>query len=413
MISKIKLIELYSDIESLLCEGLCNILIEQNTDILCEMLSDLDSHIKNKIDTVTDVKSKNDMNRSIEQLVLIKKGMRNNDYNLISESLMNAINDVVNTRNKCVSENNIENKFIKTAKLKANNRLTNNINKLKYYIHEEYLYEEQNLLLESDDQNKGPNLDKIKKIFSVKHDKIVARDKKFLEGLKEKTKISADMELEIPDDNNVSFDKVISRYDTFFKSITKNQDINKFTDKNGNLKNGLDNYLRTGSAKKESGTKKVSGDGAIVAVSNMIEYCKGYLNGKSIIINKLDEIMKDNTNDKETKTESYFIFEAEDVFDLTASNNNTSNNKKEKNEEESLSDGQNKQKDNNNDKKQNDDSKEQKEENNNKNNEEKEDKDSTTDINKNKQIGISTLMTIIEQRYFDYIKVLQSLFNNK
>ena len=33
------------------------------------------------------------------------------------------------------------------------------------------------------------------------------------------------------------------------------------------------------------------------------------------------------------------------------------------------------------------------------------------DSNKNKQIGINTLLTIIEQRYFDYVKVLRSLFS--
>lgn len=107
------------------------------------------------------------------------------------------------------------------------------------------------------------------------------------------------MELEVPDDNNVDFEKLVSRYDNFIKNISRNPDnVNKFSDKNKDLKNGLDNYFRTGSSRKESGTKKMSGDNAITAVSNMIEYCKAYINNKNTIISKIDDITSDNSDVK-------------------------------------------------------------------------------------------------------------------
>ena len=235
-------------------------------------------------------------------------------------------------------------------------------------------------------------------MFGSKHDKLVSRDKKFLDGLKASKKISADMELEVPDDNNVTFDKLMSRYDNFIKSITRDNDnVSKFSDKNGDLKNGLDNYFRTGSAKKESGTKKMSGDAAITAVSNMIEYCKAYLDNKSIIIGKMDDMVSDNSD---VKTESYIIFEADEQ------NNNNG---------ESLSDNIKDNKDTNNSNKEekqndnNDNTEETKNDNKDENNDNTE--ETKNDSNKNKQIGINTLLTIIEQRYFDYIKVLRSLFS--
>ena len=249
-------------------------------------------------------------------------------------------------------------------------------------------------------------------MFGSKHDKLVSRDKKFLEGLKDSKKISADMELDVPDDNNVTFDKLISRYDNFIKAISRDNDnVNKYSDKNGDLKNGLDNYFRTGSAKKESGTKKMSGDAAITAVSNMIEYCKAYLENKNTIMGKMDDMVSDNSD---AKTESYIIFEADD--------NNTNNN----NNGESLSDSikddnsnqndkdTNNQNNNNQNNNLNNDKEEKKDDNkkedNNDNNNDDNVEETKNDANKNKQIGINTLLTIIEQRYFDYIKVLRTLF---
>lgn len=406
----INIIEAYSNIECIICEGIEDILLESEDFIIKEMVNDIVLNINNTIGNFkSNLKIYSEMNRSVEQLIYLKKGIRNNDYDLIIESLNNSLCDVITMRNKYTSDYRLDDIFVENAKLIANSKLTNRINHLKYSINESYSYIQENVLLEADN-NTNNNLDRIKGMFGSKHDKLVSRDKKFLEGLKDSKKISADMELEVPDDNNVTFDKLMSRYDNFIKTISRDNDnVSKFSDKNGDLKNGLDNYFRTGSAKKESGTRKMSGDAAITAVSNMIEYCKAYLENKSTIIGKMDDMVSDNSD---VKTESYIIFEADDQ-----NNNNNNNNG------ESLSDGikddNNNQNDkdtnnqnNNNDNKsnENNDKEEKKDDNKNENNNDDDKEETKNDVNKNKQIGINTLLTIIEQRYFDYIKVLRTLF---
>lgn len=387
----INIIETYSNIECLICEATENILIESENIIIKEMITDLEKDITKNI-SLFEKNSKvySEMNRSIEKLIYLKKGIRTNNFDLIIESLNNTLCDVINTRNKYKSDSRLENIFIDNAKLIANSKLTNSINHLKYSINESYSYTEENVLLEAD-SNANNNLEKIKGLFSSKHDKIVARDKKFIDSLKNSKKISADMELEVPDDNNVNFEKLVSRYDNFIKNISRNPDnVNKFSDKNGDLKNGLDNYFRTGSARKESGTRKMSGDNAITAVSNMIEYCKAYINNKNTIISKMDDISSDNSD---VKKESLIIFEANEQEI------------KDENKNESLSDNV-KDDTNKNDTKENNE--DQNKDDTKQNNED--DNENKNDNNKNKQIGLNTFLTVIEQRYFDYIGVLRSLF---
>lgn len=384
----INIIEAYSNIECMICEATENILIESENIIIKEMITDLENDINKNI-SLFEKNSKvySEMNRSIEKLIYLKKGIRTNNFDLIIESLNNTLCDVINTRNKYKSDSRLENIFIDNAKLIANSRLTNSINHLKYNINESYSYTEENILLEAD-SNANNNLEKIKGLFGSKHDKIVARDKKFIDSLKDNKKISADMELEVPDDNNVNFEKLVSRYDNFIKNISRNPDnVSKFSDKNKDLKNGLDNYFRTGSSRKESGTKKMSGDNAITAVSNMIEYCKAYINNKNTIISKIDDITSDNSD---VKKESFIIFEAneQENKDESSSDNAKDDTKKEDNKQ------------NNEDQNKND---------NNKQNNEN-DNENKNDNNKNKQIGLNTFLTIIEQRYFDYIGILRSLF---
>lgn len=384
----INIIEAYSNIECMICEATENILVESENIIIKEMITDLENDINKNI-SLFEKNSKvySEMNRSIEKLIYLKKGIRTNNFDLIIESLNNTLCDVINTRNKYKSDSRLENIFIDNAKLIANSRLTNSINHLKYNINESYSYTEENILLEAD-SNANNNLEKIKGLFGSKHDKIVARDKKFIDSLKDNKKISADMELEVPDDNNVDFEKLVSRYDNFIKNISRNPDnVNKFSDKNKDLKNGLDNYFRTGSSRKESGTKKMSGDNAITAVSNMIEYCKAYINNKNTIISKIDDITSDNSD---VKKESFIIFEAneQENKDESLSNNAKDDTKKEDNKQ------------NNEDQNDNDNKKQ--------NNED--DNENKNDNNKNKQIGLNTFLTIIEQRYFDYIGILRSLF---
>lgn len=399
----INIIEAYSNIECIICEGIEDILLESEDFIIKEMVNDIVLNINNTIcNFKSNLKIYSEMNRSVEQLIYLKKGVRNSDYDLIIESLNNTLCDVIASRNKHKSDYRLDDIFVENAKLIANSKLTNKINHLKYSINESYSYIQENILLEADN-NANNNLERIKGMFGSKHDKLVSRDKKFLEGLKDSKKISADMELDVPDDNNVTFDKLISRYDNFIKAISRDNDnVNKYSDKNGDLKNGLDNYFRTGSAKKESGTKKMSGDAAINAVSNMIEYCKAYLENKNTIIGKMDDMVSDNSD---AKTESYIIFEADD-------NTNNNNNNNGESLSDSVKDDNNNQndKDTNNQNNNSNNDKEEKKDDNNDNNNDDNAEETKNDANKNKQIGINTLLTIIEQRYFDYIKVLRTLF---
>ena len=329
----VNIIEAYSNIECMLCKATENILTESEDIIIKEMINDLEKDINENI-SLFEKNSKvySEMNRSIEKLVYLKKGLRTNNLDLIIESLNNTLCDVINIRNKYKADNRLENIFVENAKLIANAKLTNATNHLKYNINESYSYTEDNVLLEADNNNNN-NLEKIKGLFNSKHDKVVARDKKFVDSLKDSKKISADMELEVPDDNNVDFEKLVSRYDNFIKNISRNNDnVSKFSDKNGDLKNGLDNYFRTGSARKESGTKKMSGDNAINAVSNMINFCKAYLNNKNTIIKKIDDINSDNSD---VKQESFIIFEANEQEKNVENNNESlSDNVKDDNKEE-------------------------------------------------------------------------------
>lgn len=403
----INIIEAYSNIECIICEGIEDILLESEDFIIKEMVNDIVLNINNTIgDFKSNLKIYSEMNRSVEQLIYLKKGVRNSDYDLIIESLNNTLCDVITSRNNHKSDYRLDDIFVENAKLIANSKLTNKINHLKYSINESYSYIQENILLEADN-NANNNLERIKGMFGSKHDKLVSRDKKFLEGLKDSKKISADMELDVPDDNNVTFDKLISRYDNFIKAISRDNDnVNKYSDKNGDLKNGLDNYFRTGSAKKESGTKKMSGDAAITAVSNMIEYCKAYLENKNTIMGKMDDMVSDNSD---AKTESYIIFEADDTNNDNNNGDSLSDSIKDDNSNQNDKDtnNQNNNSNENTDKeeKKDDDKKEDNKDNNNDDAEE-----TKNDANKNKQIGINTLLTIIEQRYFDYIKVLRTLF---
>lgn len=403
----INIIEAYSNIECIICEGIEDILLESEDFIIKEMVNDIVLNINNTIGNFkSNLKIYSEMNRSVEQLIYLKKGVRNSDYDLIIESLNNTLCDVITSRNNHKSDYRLDDIFVENAKLIANSKLTNKINHLKYSINESYSYIQENILLEADN-NANNNLERIKGMFGSKHDKLVSRDKKFLEGLKDSKKISADMELDVPDDNNVTFDKLISRYDNFIKAISRDNDnVNKYSDKNGDLKNGLDNYFRTGSAKKESGTKKMSGDAAITAVSNMIEYCKAYLENKNTIMGKMDDMVSDNSD---AKTESYIIFEADDTNNDNNNGDSLSDSIKDDNSNQNDKDtnNQNNNSNENTDKeeKKDDDKKEDNKDNNNDDAEE-----TKNDANKNKQIGINTLLTIIEQRYFDYIKVLRTLF---
>ena len=84
------IIESYSNIECMICETIENVLLENEDFIIKEMLSDLEKDIDSTINKFkNNSKVYSEMNRSIEQMVYIKKGIRNKNYDLIIESLNN------------------------------------------------------------------------------------------------------------------------------------------------------------------------------------------------------------------------------------------------------------------------------------------------------------------------------------
>lgn len=334
-----------------------------NNELLFETLYDLQNNINliaNKY--INDKHIYSDIKRSTDDLTFIKKGIRNNDKSLIIESLNNLFNKLTTTRNSYNVQDENYKLCIENVKLEANEKLSEITNLLTFP-------DNIDIVTEANENNVN-YLDKVKGIFEDKHKKIVARDNKFVKSLSSK-KVATDVEIEVPDDNKVSFDMLIQRYDTFNRIFNTDNDeaieskIKKYQDKNGDLKNGLDNYFRTGSAKRESGSRKMTGTQALDAVKNMCKYCDDYLKkGRKIS----DLISGLSQSAKNVKTESclpeldfvYPIYEAEE--------NNKTEEKNDDNKEKPL------------------------------------------DIQHNKQIGITSLMTIAEQRYFDYINALRALF---
>ena len=256
----------------------------------------------------------------------------------------------------------------------------------------------------------------IKSGFGSKHDKIVARDKKWLSTNKKKIlSLNFDeVELEVVSDYKTTFEGLINRHNIFDKNFTNSANIDdigskisRFEDKNGNLKNGLDNYFRTGTSRREIGLRKVSGDSAREAVENMVAYCEAFLAGKSFLEEKLNNIIvainddnmksskatkkepsikSDETDDKEepvddgTKNnEKPLTFDAngkiKESFNLLAlleaNEEEQKEIDKEKPEEESI--------------------------------------ESEPRGLKDRQVGIAVLLSVAEERYFDYIGILKGL----
>ena len=102
----VNIIEAYSNIECMLCKATENILTESEDIIIKEMINDLEKDIHENI-SLFEKNSKvySEMNRSIEKLVYLKKGLRTNNLDLIIESLNNTLCDVINIRNKYKADN--------------------------------------------------------------------------------------------------------------------------------------------------------------------------------------------------------------------------------------------------------------------------------------------------------------------
>lgn len=193
------------------------------------------------------------------------------------------------------------------------------ISNKKYTISENKRVELNDVLLEG----VGEFLSKIKTSFGDKHEKILARDSKWLKSNKKKIleQNFDEIELEVASDNKVSFANIINRHDTFdknFKNMDSSYDefyenIRRFEDKSGNLKNGLDNYIRNGNSRREISLKKVSGDEAKQVVENMISYCEEFLSGRGFIEGKLTDIINECEEYDNVKESMIFEVPYEDL----------------------------------------------------------------------------------------------------
>lgn len=230
-------------------------------------------------------------------------------------------------------------------------------------------------------------LSKIKAGFGNKHDKILKRDKKWLIENKKAIldKDYNEIQLEILSDNKITFENLLNRHNIFDKIFVNTENhpdltakLARFEDKNGDLKNGLDNYFKTGTSRREIGLRKVTGKEARRAVENMIEFCESFLDGKKYLEEKLDKILVE-VNDSKVEESLNNIYTLQEVL----------NDKDDLDDfEEDDMDGFEEDKDVKS---------------------EKEDSKETKRTIRDRQIGIAVLLSVAEERYFDYINILRGL----
>ena len=255
-------------------------------------------------------------------------------------------------------------------------------------------------LLENSDPDISNSITTIKSNFNKKHQKILDRDNKWLKQNKKKI-LGLDyteIELEVLSDYKVTFEQLLNRHNIFDKLFVNSADndnldskLSRFEDKNENLKNGLDNYFRTGTSRREIGLRKVSGDGAKEAVENMVAYCESFLAGKNFLEEKLNNIIIAASDSvKESLSPIEILREAveeekkkEKPVDENPKKEETS---KDKPVEEEVPEEDNKAEE-----------------------EPANDKTTVTRGIKDRQVGIAVLLTVAEERYFDYINILKGL----
>lgn len=278
------------------------------------------------------------------------------------------------------------------------------------------------------------SISSIKSSFNSKYDKIVQRDKQWLKTNKKKLLglNYGDAELEILNDYKVTMEQLLNRHSTFEKAFT-NQDVNltKFKDKRDDLKNGLDNYFRSGASYREVGLKRVKGEEAKLAVENMVTYCETFLNDKKPIEDKInavivavsDSSVKESLSPIETLRS---LLEADNALkdiensskELSKMNNTKKVEDKSENKKAEKVDVTEPEKEKNNKSEKVDVTKDEKptkeevpeeepETTEEEVPEEQEEKPSN-ELN-DRQIGIAVLLSVIEARYFDYIKILKEL----
>ena len=230
-------------------------------------------------------------------------------------------------------------------------------------------------------------LSKIKAGFGNKHDKILKRDKKWLAENKKAIldKDYNEIQLEILSDNKITFENLLNRHNIFDKIFVNTENhpdltakLARFEDKNGDLKNGLDNYFKTGTSRREIGLRKVAGKEARRAVENMIEFCESFLEGRKYLEEKLDKILV-QVNDTKVKESYDTIYTLQEVL----------------NDDDDIDDYVE------------DDTEGFEEDKDVKS--EKEPQDNKKRTIRDRQIGIAVLLSVAEERYFDYINILRGL----
>ena len=268
-----------------------------------------------------------------------------------------------------------------------------------------------------------------------------------------------EIEIEVPSDYKVTFEQLLNRHGIFDKAFTNQNDggslddkLRRFEDKKGDLKNGLDNYLRTGTSRREIGMRKLKGEDARFAIDNMISYCESFLAGKqyleekmnNIIVSISDSSVKESTSPIETikillEKDNSLLKEIEDTTqeldNLSTKNkksdkpvekdqNNTNDQKSTKNQsaeqaaddlvdEESIPEPKNNKQEVNKDKSAEQAADDLVDEESIPESDEEQDVDNeelkqTRGI-EDRQLGVAVLLSIAEERYFDYINILKGL----
>lgn len=315
-----ELIEAFGTMEILVLNTKHQLTCESSMNTISyEQLNDLKSDLLNITEAVKAYpREYMDTNRIIsEGFVKISKARRtNSDISIFESALDDMLIEFVNKRKSIVYEGDIE---------------FESFNSNLQDIYDHYISETTNIEVGNDIsftgllEGIGNVLSNIKNAFGSKHDKLVARDQKWLKDNKKKL-LSLDytnIELEVPSDYKVTFASLINHHDIFdknFKGDSPSADkIARFKDKSGNLKNGLDNYYRTGSSRREIGLRKVSGNEAKTVVKAMIEYCNDFLSGKKYIDEKLDSISKEVEDEEPVKESMEILSESTVVFSSTIS----------------------------------------------------------------------------------------------
>lgn len=391
--------ESYIDIENKLFKARTELLYEGN-DICFEIFNDLKHDINTPDKTL--------MMKINESFTMANNYRRNKitDIDSYVDLIDNMLMESVKQRKDLQFVNNDHEDYVKESQIISDNLF--NICKSE---HEAILSNDNYNLSESSAiyinellvEGFADFINKIKSSFGDKHEKIVERDGEWLKDNKGKlTKMNfKDIEIEVPSDYKSTFTNLINRheiYDKNFKDTSGSYDefyekIKRFEDKDGNLKNGLDNYIRNGNSRREVSLKKISGEEVKSVVESMIAYCEEFLSGKGFIESKLTNIMAEYDGEESVKESvlynipydnlkayslSYLQEAEENIDDTVEDKNNSDDLEKVKNTPV----------------------------------EQKETKaNDRLKIFRDRQTGITVLMTISEERYFDHIALLKGLLD--